>query len=58
MNNPHEFQPGNHKQLRNFPKEKKNTPKSHSRSQAKTSELPPSAEYHLVVNYSSSELLN
>ena len=35
-----------------FPQRKKNTPKSHSRSQAKTSELPPSAEYHLVVNYS------
>ena len=34
----------NHKQLRVIPQEKKNTPKSHSRSQAKTSELPPSAE--------------
>ena len=35
-----------------FPQRKKHTPKSHCRSQAKTSELPPSAEYHLVVNYS------
>ena len=31
---------------------KKNTPKSHSLSQAKTSELPPTAEDHFVVNYS------
>ena len=39
------------KQLRNFPKWK-NTPKSHSLSQAKTNELPPTAEYHFIVNYS------
>ena len=48
MNNPHEFQPT----AKKFPQRKKNTPKSHSHWQAKTSELPPSAEYHLVVNYS------
>ena len=40
-----------HKQLRIFPKQK-NIPKSHSCSQAKTSELTPSAEYHFVGNYS------
>ena len=39
-----------HKQLRNFPKE--NTPKSPSLSQAKASELPPTAEKYFVVNYS------
>ena len=40
-----------HKQLRISPKEK-TTPKSHSHWQTKTSELPPSAENHFVVNYS------
>ena len=40
-----------HKQLRIFPKEKKDIPKSHSHSQAKASELPPWAEYHFAVNY-------
>ena len=33
-----------------FPPKKKNTPKSHSLSHAKTSELPPTAEHHFVVN--------
>ena len=41
-----------HKQLRNSPRKKNNKipPKSHSLSQAKTSELPPTAKYHFVVN--------
>ena len=40
-----------HKQLSNSPKKKmKIPPKSHSLSQAKTSELSPSAKYHFVVN--------
>ena len=40
-----------HKQLRNSPKKKnKIPPKSHSLSQAKTGDLPPTAKYHFVVN--------
>ena len=40
-----------HKQLRNSPKKKNKIPsKFHSLSQAKTSEFPPTAKYHFVVN--------
>ena len=50
MNNPREFQPP--QTTKKFPKRKNNKipPKSHSLSQAKTSELPPTAKYHFVVN--------
>ena len=50
MNNPFGFQPPTNNQ--EIPQEKNNKipPKSHSLSQAKTSELPPTAKYHFVVN--------